>query len=101
MNKCSLSRHATIRADQRGLTRSDIDMALLLGTEVEGGYFVREKDCDAVIHDLKRLICRITRLRGKRVVVAGSNVVTTYHAKPKKARHLLQRAEQRNFQLSP
>src|SRR5262245_8023173 len=88
--------HATTRIAQRGLS-SDLDLIVLVGTEVSDGYFVREKDCEALEQQLRQLISRIRRLRGKFVVVANSKVVTAYHAGKRKERHLLRHSEERNM----
>jgi hypothetical protein len=90
-----LTRHALIRTAQRALDTEDVDLMMCMGTEVEGGYFVREKDFQALEHQLKRLRDHARRLVGKRLVVNGDRVVTAYHARPTKARWLLRHAEQR------
>jgi hypothetical protein len=84
-----LTRHATTRTAQRGFAQRDLDLIRWIGTEVEGGYLVREKDFLALEQELKRLRDRARRLVGKRVVVEGDYVVTAYHARPGKERRLL------------
>jgi hypothetical protein len=39
-----ITAHGALRMSQRGIGTSDIDMIMLIGTEVEGGYLVREQD---------------------------------------------------------
>jgi hypothetical protein len=90
-----LTRHALTRMGQRGIGNDDLDLILWVGTEVEGGYFLRAKDCQAFERKLKRLISRARRLQGKRVVVADNRIVTAYHARPKTERRLLRGAEER------
>lgn len=97
MTETLITRHATVRAAQRGIDGDDIDLIMMIGTEVEGGYFVRDKDCEAVERYLKHLMNRVRHLKGKRIVVADGRVVTIYHAGPKKERRLLRRVEYRNL----
>lgn len=97
MTQILLTRHAIVRTAQRGFAGDDIDLIMLIGTEVEDGYFVRNKDCEAMERQLRRLADQVRRLKGKFVVVADNHVVTAYQAGKAKERHLLRRAEQRNF----
>ena len=73
----------------------DLDLIMRIGTEVEDGYLVRAKDYQAVERALNRLMERVRRLSGKRVVIAGDRIVTVYRARPSKDRCLLRQAEQR------
>jgi hypothetical protein len=90
-----LTQHALIRMAQRAIENDDLDLIMTIGTEVEDGYLVRAKDCQAFERMLKRLMEQVRRLNGKRVVVAGDRVVTAYRARPAKARCLLRRSGQR------
>jgi len=90
-----VTRHALARMSQRGIGSDDLALITLIGTEVEGGYFVRDKDCQAVERELKHLIDRVRRLRGKRVVVSDNHVISAYHTRRNKERRLLRAAEQR------
>ena len=87
-----LTAHAAVRMAQRGITGNDLDLITWLGTEVEGGYFVREKDFEALDRDLKQLRQRAKRLVGKRVVIEGDQIITAYHVVPGKERRLLRGA---------
>jgi hypothetical protein len=90
-----LTRHAVVRMGQRAIREDDVDLIVLIGTEVEGGYLVRSKDRQAAERQLKQLLNQVRRLDGKRVVVADGRVVTAYHAEPAKERSLL-RASKRH-----
>jgi hypothetical protein len=87
-----LTRHALARLGQRAISGDDIDLIVLIGTEVEDGYLVRSKDRQAAERHLKRLLEQVRRLEGKRAVIADSRVVTAYHARPAKERSLLRAA---------
>lgn len=97
MTQISLTRHAIMRAAQRGIANDDLDLVMLIGTEVEDGYFVRNKDCEAMERQLRRLADRVRHLKGKYVVVADAQIVTVYQAGRTKEQRLMRRAEQRNF----
>ncbi len=92
MSALEITRHAQVRMAQRSVAESDLDLAMLLGTEVPEGLIVRDKDCDAAIGELRQLIRRIERLRRKRLVCPGRQLVTTYKATREQTKRLLRRA---------
>jgi hypothetical protein len=92
-----LTAHAAKRASQRGLASGDLELIRRIGTEVEGGYFVREKDFQILDRELKYLRDQARRLVGKRVVIDGDHIVTAYHANAGKERRLLRCAERRTL----
>jgi hypothetical protein len=74
---------------QRCIAPDDIELIAWIGTEVEGGYFVREKDFAALDRELKQVRQRARRLVGKRLVVERDRVLTVYRAAHRKERQLL------------
>lgn len=90
--------HAVQRSSQRGISISDVELALYLGREVEGGVLVLDKDAAAFAGWLERLAERVRRLGGTRVVRDRDTVVTVYRSRPSKQRRLLRRAERRNLE---
>lgn len=80
MSALRITGHAAIRMAQRGIGKDDLELALLIGTDVNDGYLVREKDFQAFDRELKRLRDQARKLVGKRVVVDGNRIITTYHA---------------------
>jgi hypothetical protein len=81
---------------QRAIRISDIELAELIGTEVEGGPLVREKDFQDFERRVKKLVDQARRLIGKRVVRGeGGVLVTAYHAGRHKQRRLLHRKKRR------
>ena len=84
--------HAISRMAQRGIGCRGIELIRHIGTEVEGGYLVRESDFQAFDRELKRLRDEARRLVGKRVVIEGDVVITIYHARRSKERRLLRSA---------
>jgi hypothetical protein len=44
MSTLVLTEHAAMRMAQRSISLKDVELIVLIGTEVEGGYCVREKD---------------------------------------------------------
>jgi hypothetical protein len=78
-----------MRMAQRVLANDDVEMIRWIGTEVEDGYLVREKDFQALDRDLKQLRDQARKLVGKRLVLEGDRLITAYHAAPNKPRLLL------------
>jgi hypothetical protein len=70
----------------------------MIGTEVEGGYLVLQRDCNAATQRLMRLVERVRRLAGIRIVSEGRAVVTAYHTTRRKRQRLLRAAEDRNLE---
>lgn len=89
MDSLHLTAHAVMRLAQRGLANDDIELIRWIGTEVEGGYMVREKDFQALDRELKQLRDQARKLVGKRVVLEGDRLITAYHAARRKQRQLL------------
>jgi hypothetical protein len=94
-----LSDHAALRLAQRAIRTHDLELAVLIGTQVEGGFLVLERESAAVARDLARLAERVRRLAGIRVVQDGENTVTAYRATREKRRRLLRHAEDRNMEV--
>jgi Domain of unknown function (DUF4258) len=93
-----ITAHGALRMSQRGIGASDIDMILLIGTKVEGGYLVREKDFQDYERELKHDRDRARKLVGKRLVVERDQVVVTaYLAERGKQRRLLRGARDRDL----
>lgn len=86
-----LTQHALTRFAQRGFRDGDAELIMAIGTEVEGGYLVRQRDVRDFEQRVKRLLERVYRSAGKRLVVEGDVVVTGYHSRPSKERNLLKR----------
>lgn len=86
-----LTQHAVMRFAQRGFRDGDAELIMAIGTEVEGGYLVRQKDVRDFEQHVKCLLERVYRSAGKRLVVVGDAVVTGYHSRPERKRNLLKR----------
>ena len=81
--------HGRSRMRQRGLPAQDLNLLLQVGIDVPDGILVTRKGCDEVICRLKQVIGRLERLQGKRVVVCGDALVTTYHCTDAQRRFLV------------
>lgn len=90
MSALTITNHAAVRMAQRGIMPKDAELIVLIGTEVEDGYLVRDKDYQEIEHALKRFLQRIRRLKGKRLVVSKGHIVTAYHPSRRYQRRLLQ-----------
>jgi hypothetical protein len=88
------TKHAVMRMAQRGIKLKDADLIPLIGTPVENGYLVRAKDYQDIETELKRLLERLRRIIGKRLIIADGQIVTGYHASKKYQRRLLRAAYQ-------
>jgi hypothetical protein len=97
MNGLALTTHAAVRMAQRGVNLKDSDLIVLIGTEVDDGYLVRSKDYQEVERMLKKLLQRLRRVVGKRLVVAEDRIVTAYHASESCHRKLLRSAHERDL----
>jgi len=95
MTALQLTHHGIVRMAQRGISNRDIDLITLIGSEVDDGYLVLNKDCQAVIRKLKKLINHVQRLNGKRVVVVDGRIVTAFHANRAEEKRILRRTEKR------
>jgi len=92
-----LTRHAIQRMGQRGFQEDDLELIQLIGTEVESGFIVLRRDRLAADHELKRLQERISRLDGKRIVVADGRVITAYRASKATERRLVRQSGDRDL----
>jgi hypothetical protein len=84
---------------QRSIPMRDADLIALVGTKVEDGYLVRDRDCQAVEHIIKKVLERIRRLRDKRLVVADGRIVTAFHASGREQRRLMRNAYERDLEI--
>jgi len=91
MSDLTQTKHSIVRMSQRGIRLDDLELAERIGTEVEGGYFVRRKDFQAYERETKRRLDQARRLVGQRVVKKGDVVITAYHASRADERRLLRR----------
>ncbi|GFM28603.1 DUF4258 domain-containing protein [Novosphingobium sp. PY1] len=89
MSDLGISSHAEKRMSQRAIREADIDLILQLGTEVEGGVLVRQKDFEDFERRLRHQLSRARRLVGKRLVLGGDHLVTAYHASRSDTKRLL------------
>jgi hypothetical protein len=92
MSNLHFTQHAVERLAQRGIPATDVDLILAIGSEVDDGYFVRAKDCEALERELNALRDRVRQLKGKRLVISNGQQVTGYHADEREDRRLLRKA---------
>jgi hypothetical protein len=92
MSALTVTSHAAVRMAQRGMTSKDAELIAMIGTEVEDGFFVRDKDFQDAEHALKRLLQRLRRVVGKRLIVSSGRIITAYHPAQKNERRILRDA---------
>lgn len=90
-----VTQHADVRARQRGFRDEDVELILTYGTDTDEGAVLTAADARRGVEVLKRQIAAIERLTGAAVVTDGAQVVTLYHPRPGRARHMLRRAGRR------
>jgi len=95
MKRFDITRHATVRLAQRGLSMADAEMIVKFGTEVEDGFIFLGKNCADLEGELKAALQQVRHLRGKRVVLEDGHLVTAYHATRKTTHKLLNLSEER------
>jgi len=93
----ALTRHAITRLAQRGFHNTDVELIQLIGTGVEDGFIVLNRDCQAAQRELKQLLECIRRVNGKRLVTANGRVVTAYRAGKATERSLIRGAIDRDL----
>jgi hypothetical protein len=96
MTSLNVSRHAVVRLAQRSLSVEDVDFIMMIGTEVEDGFVVLDRDVNALGAELRSCLQRIERLKGKRLVIEGNRLITAYRAKAATERRLLRSAPERD-----
>jgi hypothetical protein len=97
MSALTITKHAEVRMSQRGLVPRDAELIALIGTEVDDGYLVRERDYQEAERGLKLLLQRVRRLVGKRLVVKNGQIVTAYHPTRTRERRLLRNTRKDNL----
>lgn len=96
MNRYDLTKHAGARMRQRGLRGADLDLLLKSATAVApDAYLLTAADAEREIRQRKREIQQIERLRGCKVVVDGSTIVSVYRSRPVDQRRTFRRGRER------
>ena len=92
MNTFVLTKHAAMRIAQRSMKIEDAELIALIGTQVDDGYLVRMKDFQRIEAEFKKLLLRLRRIVGKRLILNNDKVVTAYHASRRLHRRLVRGA---------
>ncbi len=83
------TRHAEVRAAQRGYAGSDFKTVIDYGTETKSGYLLTRQDAAQLISELKQVIADIERLAGTHIVAIQGKIITGYHTNKKRQSWLL------------
>ena len=76
-----LTRHGEARMRQRGYRDADVALVLNAATMVaDDAYILTNQDAAREIARRKREIQLLERLRGSKIIVKGTTLVTLYHA---------------------
>jgi len=88
-------KHAEKRINQRGFKHTSAELIRRCGTLIHDPkaevYFLRDKDAEAYVHQLKRQIQEIEQLRGCKAVFAGDTSVTIVRAGRKHKKSMIRR----------
>ena len=96
MMTCKLTKHGQQRINQRGFKREDLDLVRRCGIQLDDRsaevYFLRDKDVEDGIKNLKRQIQNLERMRGCKVVFNSDNdLITAHHTTRETQKKLLRR----------
>jgi hypothetical protein len=89
-----LTQHAKTRMPQRNLKKSDLDIVLTLGTEINDGVILTNNDASQAIRELKDEIKRVERLTNLFVVIENEALITAYRPRPSKMKKIMRRRRQ-------
>lgn len=77
----SITQHAETRMNQRGIRKEDFGLILAAADQVASdAYLMTNEIVDEEIARRKKEIQQFERLRGKKLIVEGGTVITSYHA---------------------
>jgi hypothetical protein len=74
------TRHALIRAAQRGIRQADVELIVRYGTQTSKGVILTRQDFAQAECEAKHLISRLSHLVGKFAAMDGEDVITVFHA---------------------
>lgn len=88
--KLQLTDHVLKRIQQRSYSEKDINLIIEYGTIInENEYFLKNKNIQRQIEIRKHEIQRLEHLRGSKIVIKGTNVITIYRPSKKNKKKLL------------
>lgn len=77
----SITQHAEMRMNQRGIRKEDLGLLLATADQVASdAYLMTNEIADEEIARRKKEIQQFERLRGKKLIVEGGIIITSYHA---------------------
>ena len=77
----SVTQHAEMRMNQRGIRREDFGLLLATADQVASdAYLMTNEIVDEEIARRRKEIQQLERLRGKKLVVESGTVITGYHS---------------------
>lgn len=99
MTNLELTQHAQTRFSQRSLDPKDLTILLRVGSETHEGFMVLERDYQAFERDVKRLLKKLKRLFGKRIIVENGRVVTGYKCTKRTEKNLIRQSKEKGVSL--
>jgi hypothetical protein len=92
MSNLAVTNHARIRSAQRNIPLTDLDIVVMIGSEVENGFYIRDADCEALEQVLRATLKKLTKWRGAQLIVKDGAVVTTYRPTREQEKKMLRSA---------
>jgi hypothetical protein len=87
-----MTNHCEVRAQQRGIQSGELELILNHGTEVPGGYLLRNKDIRRAARFVSKSVKqKLERLSGRILIIDGDVAITVYPARRTQQRRLLQK----------
>ncbi len=83
-----ITKHASVRMQQRGLSKSQIELVLKHGEPVKDGYVMTQRAVDCRIAELKREMKLVERLGNVNVVDINGVIATTYRVSDRRIRRM-------------
>lgn len=99
MTNLELTQHAQTRFSQRSLDPKDLTILLRVGSETHEGFMVLERDYQAFERDVKKLLKRVRRIVGKRIIVEKGLVVTGYKCTKQTEKNLIRLSKEKGASL--
>ena len=92
MSALTPTAHASVRMAQRGISPKEAELIVLIGTQLDDGYYVTNANYQEVEHAMKRLMHQLKRVVGKRLIASSGQIVTAYHPDQRHQRLLMRTA---------
>jgi hypothetical protein len=88
-----LTKHVQVRMQQRSVRLQDLKLFERFGTEIRDGIILLDRDIDYWITELRQIIERLEKLRGKVLIMDGDYALTTYSPSKRRLKRFLRQRQ--------